>query len=216
MKSLGGLAAAKKLTLSYYVRPDCPESVWGDPVRLRQILVNLVGNAIKFTHEGEIAVHVSRVGAKVRFDVRDTGVGIAPSVRQRIFEPFTQADSSHSRRYGGAGLGLSIVVRLLEAMGGTVEVSSRSGRGQRVLVHDSAAGRCRRHRARASGVGERAGGEVDSDHRAGGDGARHHGRDPARARSLRQRDSRAPRTCRAAASPAPSRPILPSGCSRRS
>jgi CheY-like chemotaxis protein len=129
MKSLGGLAAAKRLTLSYYVRPDCPESVWGDPVRLRQILVNLVGNAIKFTHEGEIAVHAARVGAKVRFDVRDTGVGIAPSVRQRIFEPFTQADSSLARRYGGAGLGLSIVVRLLEAMGGTVEVSSLPGAG---------------------------------------------------------------------------------------
>ncbi|MDP9191904.1 MAG: ATP-binding protein [Acidobacteriota bacterium] len=129
MKSVGPLAAAKRLTLSYYVRPDCPESVWGDPVRLRQILVNLLGNAIKFTHEGEIAVHAARVGAKVRFDVRDTGVGIAPSVRQRIFEPFTQADSSLSRRYGGAGLGLSIVVRLLEAMGGTVEVASHPGAG---------------------------------------------------------------------------------------
>jgi two-component system sensor histidine kinase/response regulator len=129
MKSVGGLAASKRLSLSYYVRPECPESVWGDPVRLRQILVNLVGNAIKFTHEGEIAVHAARVGEKVRFDVRDTGVGIAPSVRQRIFEPFTQADSSLSRRYGGAGLGLSIVVRLLDAMGGTVEVSSHPGSG---------------------------------------------------------------------------------------
>ncbi|HEU4888171.1 MAG TPA: ATP-binding protein [Thermoanaerobaculia bacterium] len=129
MKSVGGLAAAKRLTLSYYVRPECPESVWGDPVRLRQILVNLLGNAIKFTHEGEIAVSAVRVGDKVRFDVRDTGVGIAPSVRRRIFEPFTQADSSLSRRYGGAGLGLSIVVRLLEAMGGTVEVSSHPGSG---------------------------------------------------------------------------------------
>jgi two-component system sensor histidine kinase/response regulator len=129
MKSVGGLAGAKRLTLSYYVRPDCPESVWGDPVRLRQILVNLLGNAIKFTHEGEIAVHAARVGDKVRFDVRDTGVGIAPSVRKRIFEPFTQADSSLSRRYGGAGLGLSIVVRLLDAMGGTVEVSSHPGSG---------------------------------------------------------------------------------------
>lgn len=129
MKSVGALAAAKGLTLSYYVRPDCPESVWGDPVRLRQIVVNLVGNAIKFTHQGEIAVHVLRLGAKIRFDVRDTGVGIAPAVRRRIFEPFTQADSSLSRRHGGAGLGLSIVVRLLEAMGGTVEVSSLPGSG---------------------------------------------------------------------------------------
>lgn len=129
MKSVAALAAAKKLTLSYYVQPDCPETVWGDPVRLRQILVNLLGNAIKFTHEGEIAVHAARAGAKIRFDVRDTGVGIAPAVRQRIFEPFTQADSSHSRRFGGAGLGLSIVVRLLEAMGGTVELNSEQGTG---------------------------------------------------------------------------------------
>jgi signal transduction histidine kinase/CheY-like chemotaxis protein len=129
MKSMGALAAAKGLVLSFYVRPDCPENVWGDPIRLRQILVNLVGNAIKFTHEGEIAVHVARTGTRIRFDVRDTGVGIAPAVRQRIFEPFTQADSSLSRRHGGAGLGLSIVVRLLEAMGGTVEVTSQPGAG---------------------------------------------------------------------------------------
>ncbi|MDQ3283218.1 MAG: ATP-binding protein [Acidobacteriota bacterium] len=129
MKSVAALAASKRLTLSYYVQPDCPETVWGDPVRLRQILFNLVGNAIKFTHEGEIAVHVSRANGRIRFDVRDTGVGIAPAVRQRIFEPFTQEDSSHSRRYGGAGLGLSIVVRLLEAMGGTVDVSSEQGSG---------------------------------------------------------------------------------------
>jgi two-component system, sensor histidine kinase and response regulator len=129
MKSVAALAASKRLTLSYYVHPDCPETVWGDPVRLRQILFNLVGNAIKFTHEGEIAVHVARAKEKIRFDVRDTGVGIAPAVRQRIFEPFTQEDSSLSRRYGGAGLGLSIVVRLLEAMGGTVELSSEQGSG---------------------------------------------------------------------------------------
>jgi two-component system, sensor histidine kinase and response regulator len=129
MKSLAALAASKKLTLSYYVHPECPETVWGDPVRLRQILFNLVGNAIKFTHEGEIAVHVLRVKGKIRFDVRDTGVGIAPAVHQRIFEPFTQGDSSLSRRYGGAGLGLSIVVRLLDAMGGSVELSSEQGEG---------------------------------------------------------------------------------------
>lgn len=129
MKSVAVLAASKRLALSYSVHPDCPDSVWGDAVRLRQILFNLVGNAIKFTHEGEIAVHVSRANGKIRFDVRDTGVGIAPAVRQRIFEPFAQGDSSLSRRYGGAGLGLSIVVRLLDAMGGSVEVSSEPGSG---------------------------------------------------------------------------------------
>jgi signal transduction histidine kinase/CheY-like chemotaxis protein len=129
MKSVGVIAASKRLTLSYLVQPDVPETVWADPGRLRQILVNLVGNAIKFTHDGEITVQAVRAGDKVRFDVSDTGVGIAPAVRQRIFEPFAQADSSLGRRYGGAGLGLSIVARLLEAMGGSVQVSSEQGSG---------------------------------------------------------------------------------------
>jgi CheY-like chemotaxis protein/anti-sigma regulatory factor (Ser/Thr protein kinase) len=129
MKSVGVIAASKKLTLSYLVQPEVPETVWADAVRLRQILVNLVGNAIKFTHAGEISVVAARAGDKVRFDVRDTGVGIAPAVHQRIFEPFAQADSSHARRYGGSGLGLSIVARLLEAMGGSVQVSSEQGSG---------------------------------------------------------------------------------------
>jgi signal transduction histidine kinase/CheY-like chemotaxis protein len=129
MKALGVIAAGKGLTLSYLVQQDVPETVWGDPLRVRQILVNLVGNAVKFTHEGEICVLVSRAQGKIRFDVRDTGIGIAPQLRERIFEPFTQADSSLSRRHGGAGLGLSIVVRLLEAMGGSVDVSSEQGAG---------------------------------------------------------------------------------------
>ena len=129
MKSIAALAASKELTLSYFVQANCPDSVWGDPIRLRQILVNLVGNAIKFTHAGEISVTVARAGDRIRFDVRDTGVGIAPAIRREIFEPFTQADSSLSRRYGGAGLGLSIVVRLLEAMDGTVNVTSEPGAG---------------------------------------------------------------------------------------
>ncbi|MEO8378148.1 MAG: ATP-binding protein [Acidobacteriota bacterium] len=129
MKSVGVIAASKKLTLSYLVHPDVPETVWADPGRLRQILINLVGNAIKFTHDGEITVQVARVGDRVRFDVSDTGVGIAPAVRQRIFEPFAQADSSLGRPFGGAGLGLSIVTRLLEAMGGSVHVSSEPGSG---------------------------------------------------------------------------------------
>lgn len=129
MKSLSVIAASKKLTLSYLVHLDVPDNVWGDPLRLRQILVNLTGNAIKFTNAGEIAVVVSRGEGTVRFDVRDTGVGIEPALRQRIFEPFTQADSSHARSYGGAGLGLSIVIRLLDAMGGKVDVASEQGAG---------------------------------------------------------------------------------------
>ncbi|MBV8520026.1 MAG: response regulator [Acidobacteria bacterium] len=134
MKSLGGIAASKRLTLSYSVSAEVPEVVWGDPLRLRQILVNLVGNAIKFTQEGEIAVRVACAGTlgprnNIRFEVHDTGIGIAPSLRQKIFEPFAQADSSASRNYGGAGLGLSIVARLLEAMGGSVDVRSEQGAG---------------------------------------------------------------------------------------
>src|SRR5688572_19636729 len=129
MKSVGIMAASKKLTLSYFVHPDVPETVWADPIRLRQIVVNLVGNAIKFTHDGEITVSALSAGDKVRFDVRDTGVGIAPAVRHRIFEPFAQADSSHARQFGGTGLGLSIVARLLDAMGGSVQVSSEEGSG---------------------------------------------------------------------------------------
>ena len=129
MKALGVIAASKDLTLSYIVRADVPEVVWGDPVRLRQILVNLVGNAVKFTKKGEISVQVSHNGEEIRFDVRDTGIGIAPALRNRIFQPFMQADTSHARRYGGAGLGLAIVARLLEAMKGTVEVKSEPGSG---------------------------------------------------------------------------------------
>ncbi|HEX6160465.1 MAG TPA: ATP-binding protein [Thermoanaerobaculia bacterium] len=129
MKSLGVIAASKNLTLSYFVHTDVPDSVWADPLRLRQVLVNLVGNAIKFTQSGEIAVRVSRNETRVRFDIRDTGIGIPAELREQIFEPFTQADTSHSRRYGGTGLGLAIVARLLQAMGGTVNVASEPGAG---------------------------------------------------------------------------------------
>jgi two-component system, sensor histidine kinase and response regulator len=129
MKALGVMAASKHLTLSYIVRGDVPEIVFGDPVRLRQILVNLVGNAVKFTKKGEISVHVSRDNSEIRFEVCDTGIGILPDVQKNIFQPFMQADTSHARHYGGAGLGLAIVARLLEAMNGVVEVKSEPGRG---------------------------------------------------------------------------------------
>jgi two-component system, sensor histidine kinase and response regulator len=129
MKGLGVVAASKNLTLSHIVRAGVPEMVFGDPLRLRQIVVNLVGNAVKFTKTGEISVQVSSGVNELRFEVHDTGIGIPQAVQMRIFEPFMQADTSHARRHGGAGLGLAIVARLLDAMNGTVEVKSESGSG---------------------------------------------------------------------------------------
>jgi two-component system sensor histidine kinase/response regulator len=110
-----------------------PEQVRGDPTRLRQVLTNLVSNAVKFTHEGEIVVSVRHQGPGrgqgIRFAVRDTGIGISEEQRARIFQPFTQADLSMTRKYGGTGLGLTIAKRLVEMMGGTLEVKSEVGRG---------------------------------------------------------------------------------------
>ncbi|MCU1346978.1 MAG: barA 5, partial [Acidobacteria bacterium] len=136
MKALAVTAAAKGVDLAFLVEHDVPDALWGDPLRIRQILVNLVGNSIKFTPAGgEVSVRVSHPPSAedghvtLRFFVRDTGIGIDPSKKSMIFEPFTQADSSHTRNYGGTGLGLSIVSRLVEAMGGNVTVTSRVGEG---------------------------------------------------------------------------------------
>jgi len=127
-------AAAKSLELIINVQPDVPPSVLGDPQRIRQCLINLIGNAIKFTQVGEIGVDVSVAGAKdgrirTRFAVRDTGIGISPESVQALFQPFVQADSSTTRHFGGTGLGLSIVRRLVELMGGEVGVHSEPGKG---------------------------------------------------------------------------------------
>jgi two-component system sensor histidine kinase/response regulator len=141
MKPLGVTAASKGLALAYLVEPQVPDSLWADPLRLRQIIVNLVGNSIKYTEAGEIAVRVwaeaqERAKLFLRFEVRDTGIGIEPEQQHAIFEPFMQvggADGTPSddvrRIAGGAGLGLSIVARLVEVMGGWVEVASQPGRG---------------------------------------------------------------------------------------
>ena len=134
LKTLGITAAEKGLTLAFAVSPEVPDRLWGDPLRIRQIVVNLVGNALKFTNRGDVVVRVScevmsvdRV--TIGFEVRDTGIGIDPSRRHLIFDPFAQADSSHSRRYGGSGLGLAIVSRLLDAMGGVITFDSEPGKG---------------------------------------------------------------------------------------
>jgi CheY-like chemotaxis protein len=127
-------AAAKSLELIINVNPQVPVWVLGDPQRMRQCLINLLGNAIKFTRAGEIVLDVSVVSrdenaAVIRFEVRDTGIGISAESAQALFQPFVQADSSTTRHFGGTGLGLSIVRRLVELMGGVVGVESVPGQG---------------------------------------------------------------------------------------
>ena len=128
-------ARRKGLELAYHVGADTPSHVVGDPVRLRQILANLLGNAIKFTAHGEVVLRVERAPAsadgpvRLRFVVADTGPGIAPEVRARLFREFSQADSSTTRRYGGTGLGLAICKQLVELMGGEIGVDSTQGKG---------------------------------------------------------------------------------------
>ncbi|MGQ9366651.1 ATP-binding protein [Azospirillum sp. ST 5-10] len=132
-------ARAKGLDLLAEVDPAVPPVLLGDPLRLRQILVNLGGNAVKFTEAGRVAVRArlagrDEAGAHVVLEVSDTGIGIAPAVRERLFEPFTQAESSTARRYGGTGLGLSICRRLVTLMGGTIAVDSAPGAGSTFRV----------------------------------------------------------------------------------
>jgi two-component system sensor histidine kinase/response regulator len=127
-------AQAKGLELLTSIPPHAPRRLMGDPSRLRQVLVNLIGNAVKFTEQGEVVVSVNIEDAdprrvKLRFSVRDTGIGIAPDVQSRLFNAFTQADGSTTRKYGGTGLGLAICKQLVELMGGTISLSSTPGRG---------------------------------------------------------------------------------------
>ena len=133
-KALSLRAAEKGIELLYEEDDGVPEGLVGDAGRLRQVLVNLVGNAVKFTDAGEVAVHVSVVErddahARLRFQVRDTGIGIPGDKQRMIFEAFAQADGSTTRRYGGTGLGLAISARIVALMGGTLEVDSEPGKG---------------------------------------------------------------------------------------
>ena len=126
-------AHAKGIELVAVIAPDTPETIRTDALRLRQIVTNLVGNAIKFTERGGVRVDVARGDGRarrfIRFDVRDTGVGVPAEKRQQIFEEFAQADSSHARRFGGTGLGLAISKRLVNAMGGDIGVDAAPGGG---------------------------------------------------------------------------------------
>ena len=134
MKALALRAHKKGLELAFHVAPDVPEMLVGDPGRLRQIVVNLVGNAIKFTEQGEVVVYVERESQTadevcLHFRVTDTGVGIPRERQDLIFEAFTQADSSTTRQYGGTGLGLTISSRLVAMMRGRIWVQSKPGHG---------------------------------------------------------------------------------------
>jgi len=128
-------AAAKKLELIVDMAPEVPQHVIGDPQRIRQCLINMVGNAIKFTRAGEVSIKISIkddidvATTRVRFEVRDTGIGISADTLSNLFKPFTQADASTTRHFGGTGLGLSIVLRLVEMMGGKVGAESELGSG---------------------------------------------------------------------------------------
>ncbi|MBN9535400.1 MAG: hypothetical protein J0H77_01675, partial [Alphaproteobacteria bacterium] len=141
VKTMAPQAAAKGLVLSATVAADVPAHAIGDPVRLRQILFNLLGNAIKFTETGTVRLGLERGpesddrnSVALRLSVSDTGIGLTPDQQRRLFQPFVQADSSTTRRFGGTGLGLSIVRRLAEAMQGRVELQSAPGAGSTFAV----------------------------------------------------------------------------------
>jgi two-component system, sensor histidine kinase and response regulator len=134
MKSLGMRVQQKGLELVYEVRPDVPETLVGDPGRIRQLLINLVGNSVKFTKQGEIFVSVEEEAqeggsTRLHFAIKDTGIGIPIDKQKKIFEAFSQADESMARKYGGTGLGLAICTRLVAMMQGKIWVESEPGQG---------------------------------------------------------------------------------------
>lgn len=134
MRLLAPKADEKEIDLRLHVPSDLPDDVRGDPARLRQVLLNLVGNAIRFTREGSVTLTIEPTEGEgeapvIRFEVRDTGVGIRPEVQARLFQPFAQSDSSVSRQLGGTGLGLVISKNIVELMGGEIGFESTRGVG---------------------------------------------------------------------------------------
>lgn len=136
LENLGNLAALKAqekgLEMLFDTHPDVPRALVGDPLRLGQILLNLTGNAVKFTEEGEIVVHTEPVRitddvVEVKVTVQDTGIGMTPEQVDKLFQSFSQADTSTTRKYGGTGLGLAISKKLVEMMDGDIRVESKPG-----------------------------------------------------------------------------------------
>ena len=180
--------------------PDLPTTLLGDPLRLNQVLTNLVGNALKFTEHGEVVVTIerdtqSRDPGALRFSVSDTGIGIKPEKLTSIFSPFAQADSSTTRKYGGSGLGLAIVERLVQLMGGRVWVQSEVGKGSTFISPPASA--CRRAHRGASGAAHGPGRSAGAHHRSQRHLPRRRARDFRRPRRRRGR-SRFGRTGRLA------------------
>jgi len=139
MKSQVALIHAKGLAFTAEIPDDIPDHLYGDQIRLRQIILNLLGNAVKFTPNGGISLKVALLDLHpesilLSFSLSDSGIGIPDTAREKIFAPFTQADTSTTRKYGGTGLGLTICARLLNLMGGTIAVESREGKGSTFTV----------------------------------------------------------------------------------
>jgi signal transduction histidine kinase/ActR/RegA family two-component response regulator len=126
-------AKAKNLELRFFTAPDLPAGILGDPTRLRQVLINLIGNAEKFTQQGRLEVRVEPIdeGTRILFSVQDTGIGMDAAGLKRLFQSFAQADESMTRKFGGTGLGLKISQDLVHAMGGEIQVESEPGKGSR-------------------------------------------------------------------------------------
>ncbi|TVQ33351.1 MAG: response regulator [Phycisphaeraceae bacterium] len=160
-----GRAGEKGLAFGVEFRTDVPRIARFDPTRLRQILVNLLSNAIKFTEEGGVRLFVSASGSRMRFEVADTGVGMTAEQIDRLFQPFSQADSSTVRRFGGTGLGLSISMRLAQMLGGDITVRSEPGVGSSFVVEIEAppVNGCELHRPGAGEAHRESESNADSD-----------------------------------------------------
>jgi signal transduction histidine kinase/CheY-like chemotaxis protein len=124
-------AQAKRIGFNVEIAPDADGAFIGDSLRIRQVLLNLVGNAVKFTEHGEVRVRIGRSTTGLRFEVTDTGIGIPDNARERLFSDFSQVDASTTRKFGGTGLGLAICKRFVEGMGGSIGVDSTDGQGSR-------------------------------------------------------------------------------------